>query len=358
MGTKTLAQGTDDGSNISWSFRITASSAGTYRTYTVATNSRGTTSSSTPSTGQTVTIYNTPAAPSAVTVTGASGSITVSWTGLGSANDTTGYRVYVNGSLLPLGRTVSFGTNSTTFTSANGFSNGTEYTFSVAAYGNAGESTSTSGGGGTTFGEVPSPATVTSVNGGANNYTISVNWNQGAANGSAISSQLVRCWATSRGASVPTDGTYYDLTPSASATSGTVTSIGFSSGTTFYCAVRQSNAVGDSSWSNVSSGGTMQGTYSAYSYGAYSYGAYSYGAYGYGAYSYGAYSYGAYGYGAYSYGAYGYGNYGAYGYGNYGAYGYGNYGAYGYGNYGAYGYGAYGAGYASRGSSQLAYYIY
>ena len=346
MGSKTLAQGTDNGSNISWSFRITASSAGTYRTYTVATNSRGTTSSSTPSTGQTVTIYNTPAAPSAVTVTGASGSITVSWTGLGSANDTTGYRVYVNGSLLPLGRTVSFGTNSTTFTSANGFSNGTEYTFSVAAYGNAGESTSTSGGGGTTFGEVPSPATVTSVNGGANNYTISVNWNQGAANGSAISSQLVRCWATSRGTTVPTDGTYYDTSATGTATSATVTSIGFASGTSFYCAVRQTNGVGNSNWSNVSGGGAMQGTYAAYSYSAYSYSAYSYSAYGYGAYSYGAYSYGAYSYGAYSYGAYSYGaySYGAY---SYGAYSYGAY------SYGAYTYANYSGGYADIGSNQL-----
>jgi type II secretory pathway pseudopilin PulG len=378
MGTKTLAQGTDDGTTVTWSFRITATSAGTYRTYTVATNSLGTTASSTPSTGQTVTVYNTPSAPITVTVTRTSGTLTVNWTAGGNANDTIGYRVYVNGSSIP-SKTTSFGTNTASFTSADGFTSGTSYTFSVAAYGNAGESTGTSGGGGQTFASVPSPATVTSVNGGANNYTISVNWNQGAANGSAISSQLVRCWATSRGASVPTDGTYYDLTPSASATSGTVTSIGFSSGTTFYCAVRQSNAVGDSSWSNVSSGGTMQGTYSAYSYGAYSYGAYSYGAYGYGAYSYSAYSYSAYGYGAYSYGAYSYGaysysaySYGAYGYGaySYGAYGYGAYGAYGYGaygygaygaygygayGYGAYGYGAYGAGYASRGNQ---YYIY
>jgi hypothetical protein len=146
-----------------------------------------------------------------------------------------------------------------------------------------------------------------------------VNWNQGAANGSAISSQLVRCWATSRGTTVPTDGTYYDTSATGTATSATVTSIGFASGTSFYCAVRQTNGVGNSNWSNVSGGGAMQGTYAAYSYSAYSYSAYSYSAYGYGAYSYGAYSYGAYSYGAYSYGAYSYGaySYGAYTYANY-----------------------------------------
>jgi len=380
MGTKTLAQGSDNGSSITWNFRISASSAGTYRTYTVATNSRGTTQSAAAAAAQALTVYNTPTAPPTVTVVRTNGTLTVNWTAGGSVNDTIGYRVYINGSAVPA-KTTSFGTNTTTFTAADGFSNGTSYTFTVAAYGNAGESTGTSGGGGQTFAAVPSASTVSSVNGGDNNYTISVNWSQGAANGSPITAQLVRCWATSGGTTVPNSGTYYDLSPAASATSGTISSIGFSTNTTFYCAVRTTNSVGDSNWSNVTSGGAMQGTYSAYSYSAYSYSAYSYGAYGYSAYSYSAYSYGAYGYSAYSYSAYsygaygysaysysaysysayGYGNYSAYGYGNYSAYGYGNYSAYGYGAYGAYGYGAYGygaysAGYASRG--QFYSYIY
>jgi len=367
MGTKTLAQGSDNGSSITWNFRITASSAGTYRTYTVATNSRGTTQSAAAATAQALTVYNTPTAPPTVTVVGSDGRLTVNWTAGGSVNDTIGYRVYVNGSAVPA-KTTSFGTNTTSFTAADGFANGTSYTFTVAAYGNAGESTGTSGGGGSTFGQVPTAPTVSSVNGGDNNYTISVNWSQGAANGNPITSQLVRCWATSGGTTVPTSGTYYDLSPSASATSGTISSIGFSTNTTFYCAVRTTNSVGDSNWSNVSSGGVMQGTYSAYSYSAYSYSAYSYGAYGYGAYSYSAYSYSAYTYTAYTYGAYSYSayTYGAYSYSayTYGAYSYGaySYGAYSYGaySYGAYSYGAYSYGnysYSnySGGYSQLAY---
>jgi hypothetical protein len=176
------------------------------------------------------------------------------------------------------------------------------------------------------------------------------------ANGTPITAQLVRCWATSGGTTVPTSGTYYDLSPAASATSGTISSIGFSTNTTFYCAVRTTNSVGDSNWSNVTSGGAMQGTYSAYSYSAYSYSAYSYGAYGYSAYSYSAYSYTAYGYSAYSYSAYSYTAYGysAYSYSaySYTAYGYSaySYSAY---SYTAYGYSAYSYSNFSGGYSQL-----
>ena len=356
MGTKTLAQGVDNGSSVTWNFRISATSAGTYRTYTVATNSRGTTQSSPAATAQALTVYNTPTAPSNVTVVGSNGRLTVNWTAGGSVNDTIGYRVYVNGSAVPA-KTTSFGTNTTSFTAADGFSNGTSYTFAVAAYGNAGESSSsTSGGGGSTFGQVPTAPTVSSVNGGANNYTISVNWSQGAANGTPITSQLVRCWATSGGTTVPTTGTYYDLTPSASDTSGTVASIGFSTNTTFYCAVRTTNSVGDSNWSNVTSGGAMQGTYSAYAYSAYSYTAYSYTAYGYGNYGYSNYGYSNYGYSNYGYTAYSYTNYGYTNYG-YTAYSYSNFNEFGCAgtcfDYSNYNYSAYSYSNFSGGYSQL-----
>jgi hypothetical protein len=87
------------------------------------------------------TPYGAPAVPTGVTVAGGSASATVSWPAVTPTADrpVTGYRVYVNGAGSAAATTT--GTSAT----VSGLTNGTTYTFEVAAYNAAAESARSAG---------------------------------------------------------------------------------------------------------------------------------------------------------------------------------------------------------------------
>jgi N,N-dimethylformamidase beta subunit-like, C-terminal/Fibronectin type III domain len=128
------ARATVSTGSSSTSFTVTGLTNGTTYTFTVAAvNGVGIGPDSTPSSAVTPQVQVTPTAPTAVTGSAGNGSATLSWAAPASSGSSpiTGYRVttYVNATAQT---TVSTGSTATTYT-VTGLTNGTTYTFTVAA---------------------------------------------------------------------------------------------------------------------------------------------------------------------------------------------------------------------------------
>ncbi len=128
----TTVTGATSGSGV-----VTGLTNGTTYSFTVTAYGSG--GESPPSSAATATPYGVPATPTDVTATGGNAAVTLSWTPVASTGGTpvTGYRIFVNGSgtaaLTVSGATSTGGT-------VTALTNGTSYSFTVAAYGTGGQS--------------------------------------------------------------------------------------------------------------------------------------------------------------------------------------------------------------------------
>ncbi len=208
---------------------VTGLTNGTAYTFTVtATNDAGTGPASAVSNA--VTPAGLPFAPTSVTAEPANAAAVVSWTAPGGNGATiTSYaiRAYV-GSTLSQTATITAPASSGTIT---GLTNGTTYTFKVAATNSAGTGAESAASGLVTVG-VPGVPTGVSATGGDTQATVS--WTAPAANGAAISSYTVAAYQGSTAVTTASAG--------GGATSAVVT--GLTNGITYTFTVTAANTHG------------------------------------------------------------------------------------------------------------------
>jgi len=212
--------------------------------YAIAASNTAGTSALTTAISAATTAISAPSAPTGLTATGSSGSVTLSWTApLNNGGSTiTGYTVYyatTSGGELT-GTSVAVNSTSTTISS---LTTGSTYYFVVEATNNVGSSVPSSEVSGVPV-AVPTAPTVTSI-----------------LNGSAGSGQVTMSWSppTSIGGSALTGyAVYYGTTANPTSYLGTVTSnvtrvsiTNLTPGTTYYFDVVATNAIGSSPASNV-----------------------------------------------------------------------------------------------------------
>ncbi len=220
---------------------MTGLTNGTSYTFTVAAiNSVGTGAQSAASSS--VTPATVPGAPTIGTVTGGNASVAVSWTAPASNGGATitGYVVtpYIGG----VAQTTQTFNSAATTETVTGLTNGTAYTFKVAAINSMGTGAQSAASSSVTPMTVPGAPTMGTVTSG--NTSVTVTWTDPSSNGgSAITSYVV----------TPYIGGLAQIAQSfsSSATSGTVT--GLTNGTAYTFTVAAINSVGESSQSGMSS---------------------------------------------------------------------------------------------------------
>ena len=213
----------------STSTTVTGLANGTAYTFTVAaTNAAGTGPASAASNA--VTPAGTPFAPSGVTATGGDSQAGVSWTAP-SANGSaiTGYvvRTYAGATLV---RTDNAG--AVTSTTVPGLTNGTSYTFTVAATNAIGTGAASAASNAVVPAGVPFAPTNVSAEPG--NAAAVVSWTAPGGNGSAVTGYTIRAYVGATLAQTATVG--------APATTATVT--GLTNGTTYTVKVAATNSAG------------------------------------------------------------------------------------------------------------------
>lgn len=234
-GTTALTPTTVSGSNPATTAVVGGLTNGTAYTFTVtATNAKGTSSASAPSSAVTPA-PSKPGAPSAVTATAGDDQATVTWTAPVSDGGSalTGYTVtpYAGGTA-QTAVTVS-GNPPATSTTITGLTNGTAYTFTVAAANSAGQGAASAPSAAVT--PAGAPGAPTGVTATAGNTQATVSWAAPASDGgSAITGYTITPYAGS------TAGTPKTVT--GSATSTTVT--GLTNNTAYTFVVAATNAAG------------------------------------------------------------------------------------------------------------------
>jgi hypothetical protein len=237
-GDATTATGGADGAAGATSVVVPGLVNGTPYTFTVkALNAVGTGPAST-RTASVTPLAGTPSAPQAVTATAGNASATVAWqfpaTDGGANISAFVVTAYEGTSTTPLPTTVEVpgGTLSTPFT---GLTNGTAYTFTVAAKNSSGVGAASARTAAVTPVTVPDAPTIGPVTGG--NAQATVTWTAPASNGgSAVTGYTVTAYAgsaTTPATSVP-----------ATATATSVVVPGLTNGTSYTFTVTAANAVG------------------------------------------------------------------------------------------------------------------
>jgi hypothetical protein len=194
-----------------------------------------------------------PAAPTGVTATATKGSATVTWTAPSQGTSPiTSYTVtpYI-GSAAQAPTTVT-GSPPATSTTINGLTNGTTYTFTVAATNAVGTGPPSAASNPVTISNPTAPAAPTEVTATPGNTSVTVTWSAPSANGSPITSYTVTPYIGSA-AQAPTT-----VTGSPPATSTTIN--GLTNGTTYTFTVAATNAVGTGPPSTASNPVTPTGT--------------------------------------------------------------------------------------------------
>jgi surface protein len=242
-----------DGTSTDTTATVTGLTAGTAYVFQVAAvNAAGTGSYSTPSSS--VTPYTTPGAPTGVVGTAGSSQVSLSWTAPSDNGGAliTDYAIQYSsnggGTWIPFTDEVS----SSASAAVTGLSNGTEYTFQVAAINAAGTGSYTQTAVGIT--PITSPDAPTSVTGTSGDGQVSLSWTAPASNGgSAITDYVVQYQLASGGAwTTFSDGT-------STSTGATVT--GLTNGTAYVFQVAAVNGAGQGSYSAQSSSVTPQAAF-------------------------------------------------------------------------------------------------
>ena len=219
---------------------ITGLANGTAYTFKVkATNAAGTGADSTASAA--VTPVGVPGAPTGVTGTPGNGSVDLSWTApaANGGSPVTGYTVtpYIGASA----QTVQTFASTATAQTVTGLTNGTAYTFRVAATTAAGTGAASAASAAITPRTVPGAPT--GVSGTARDSSVDLTWTAPASNGgSAVTGYTVTPYI---GASAQTPQTF-----SSTATAQTIT--GLANGTTYTFRVKATNAAGSGTDSTAS----------------------------------------------------------------------------------------------------------
>ncbi|HXY85157.1 MAG TPA: N,N-dimethylformamidase beta subunit family domain-containing protein [Gaiellaceae bacterium] len=188
-----------------------------------------------------------PAAPTGVAGTAGNGSVALTWTAPSSDGGSaiTGYRVtpYVNGT----SQTPILTSSTTTSYTVNGLTNGTAYTFTVAAINTVGTGADSAASAPVTpAGAASVPGAPTGVSGTAGDGSVALTWTAPASNGSAITGYIVTPYVAGTAQGPVLTGS--------TATTFTVT--GLTDGTTYTFTVAAINSVGIGPNSTQSSGVT------------------------------------------------------------------------------------------------------
>ena len=227
--------------STSTSYTVTGLTNGTSYTFKVkATNSIGDSVYSTAS--DAVTPKTTPGAPTNVVGTPSSTQVVVTWTAPASngGGAITGYQiVWTDGG----GGSDYVGGGTTSYT-ATGLTNGTSYTFTVRASNNPNTFTPASPFSDPSSAVTPAavPTAPNSVTGTLGNGEVSLTWNAGNSNGSAITNYTVEY--------TPSGGSPSTVSTNSTSTSYTVT--GLTNGTSYTFKVKATNSIGDSVYSTAS----------------------------------------------------------------------------------------------------------
>ena len=220
---------------------VTGLTNGTAYTFTVAAiNSVGEGSQSAAS--NSVTPATVPGAPTIGTVTGGNDSVTVTWTAPASngGEPITGYVVtpYIGGTAQTA---TTFNSTATTET-VTGLTNGTSYTFKVAAINSVGTGAQSAASSAVTPATLPGAPTIGTVTSG--NDSVTVNWTAPASNGGAtITGYIV----------TPYIGGAAQIAQQFNSSATTETVTGLTNGTAYTFTVAAINSVGEGSQSGSSS---------------------------------------------------------------------------------------------------------
>ena len=220
------------------SCNITGLTDGGIYTFSVtATNAAGT---STAGTSNTISLAGLPGPPNITSTPAGDTQVTVNWSGASSnGSPISGYSIQVfSGSLI---NTVTSGSTSVVVT---GLTNGTSYTFSVAAVNGVGTGSYSSQSSPVTPAGLPGPPNITSTPAGDTQVT--VNWSGASSNGSPISGYSIQVFSGS-------------LINTVTSGSTSVVVTGLTNGTSYTFSVAAVNGVGTGSYSSQSSPVTPAG---------------------------------------------------------------------------------------------------
>jgi hypothetical protein len=236
-----------DGTSTSTSAVVTGLTNGTAYTFRVAaTNSVGTGNYSSASSAITPAAPSAPGAPTSVTGSAGNTQVSLSWTAPASSGSSaiTDYVVQYSSDSGSSWSTFSDGTSTSTSAVVTGLTNGTAYTFRVAATNAIGTGNYSTASGAVTPAAVPGAPT--SVSGTAGNAQVSLTWTAPSSNGGASITDYVVQYSSNSGSSWSTfsDGT--------SATASAVVT-GLTNGTAYTFRVAAVNSVGTGSYSTASS---------------------------------------------------------------------------------------------------------